>query len=61
MPTISFSLLWPTKPSREIFPKDKFAVFKAVFKAIEAEEADEEKAFVPDFSNVDIRSRSDKV
>ena len=43
-----------------MLPKDEF-VFKAVFKAIEAEEAGEEEAFVSDFSNVNVRSRSGKI
>ena len=56
----AYGLLWVTKPTWHILPKDKF-VFKAVFKATEAEDADEEGAFVPDFSNVNVRSRSGKV
>ena len=53
-------LLWLTKPTWHMLPKDEF-VFKAVFKAIEAEEAGEEEAFVSDFSNVNVRSRSGKI
>lgn len=52
---ISFSFLWLIKFLWEILFKDKFVVFKVVFKVIEVEEVDEEKVCVFDFSNVDIR------